>query len=111
MTAPWRGLAARCRSALGGILRRSGESHAHASGWVEPSNAITRAIYEGLGDLDQLAQSLYQPWEQPRELAPDNVLIAASAPRLEATAATETIPAPAEDAAPEEKRQQGGTAA
>jgi hypothetical protein len=111
MTAPWRGLVARCRTAFGGILSRSGEGRPHAPGWVEPSNAITRAIYAGLGDLDELAQALYQPWTEARELAPDNVLIATSAPRAGTAVTSQASPAPAEDSAPEPKRKRGGTAA
>jgi len=104
-------MVARCRSAIEGLFGRSGDAHIQSPKWVEPSNAITRAIYGGLGDLEELTRALNQPWQEPRELAPDNVLIAASAPRAGTAAVEERTPAPAEESAPEPKRKQGGTAA
>jgi hypothetical protein len=108
MTVHWPGLLARWRQGLGSLLGRSASRAEHRHGWVEPSNAITRAIYAGLGDdLESLAQSLYAPWHPARELAPDNVLIAASAPRAESPAAGD-VAGSTEEQTPAQPADKGG---
>lgn len=109
MTARWRALVAQWRSGLAAVFRRSPADASHERGWVIPENAVTRAVYAGLEHEDplQLAQRLYLPWQEPRELAPENVVIAAPPPRPEADA---PVAAEAPAAEPPSKDREGHAA-